>query len=81
VVGTRADPRTPYPGARAVAGLLGNAVLLTHDGYGHTTTVDRSACVIARMGDYLTGLTTPPPGTVCPSDRQPFDPDFGEPLP
>jgi pimeloyl-ACP methyl ester carboxylesterase len=81
VVGTRVDPRTPYPGARAVAGLLGNAVLLTHDGYGHTTTADPSACVVAAMGAYLTNLTTPPPGTVCPSDRQPFDPDFGEPLP
>jgi hypothetical protein len=32
-------------------------------------------------GAYLTDLTTPPPGTVRPSDRQPFDPDFGEPLP
>ena len=81
VVGTRVDPRTPYAGARAVSRLLGNAVLLTHDGYGHTTSADPSACVVAAMGAYLTGLTTPPPGTVCPSDRQPFDPDFGEPLP
>ena len=56
-------------------------MLLTHDGYGHTTTADPSACVVAAMGAYHTGLTTPPPGTVCPSDRQPFDPDFGEPLP
>lgn len=31
--------------ARRVARLLGNAVLLTHDGYGHTTPVDPSACV------------------------------------
>lgn len=81
VVGTRVDPRTPIGGARRVAKLLGNALLLTHDGYGHTTPVDPSACVMDTMGAYLTDLTTPPPGTVCPSDRQPFDPDFGEPLP
>jgi hypothetical protein len=79
VVGTRVDPRTPYGGARAVARLLGNAVLLTHDGYGHTTSVDPSRCVVSTMGAYLTDLTTPPPGTVCRSDRLPFDPDFGEP--
>jgi hypothetical protein len=28
------------------------------------------------MVDYLVDLVTPPPGTVCPSDHQPFDPDF-----
>ena len=71
VVGTRAKRGPPTPGARAVAGLLGNAVLLTHDGYGHTTSADPSACVVAAMGAYLTDLTTPPPGTVCPSDRGP----------
>jgi len=81
VVGTRFDPRTPYRGARAVSRLLGNAVLLTHEGYGHTTSVDPSACVVSTMGAYPTDLVTPPPGTVCASDRQPFDPDFGEPLP
>jgi hypothetical protein len=29
------------------------------------------------MVDYLTELITPPVGTVCQSDQQPFDPDFG----
>jgi hypothetical protein len=29
---------------------------------------------------YLTDLVPPPPGTVCTADRQPFDPDYGEPL-
>jgi hypothetical protein len=28
-------------------------------------------------GRYLVDLTTPARGTVCPSDRLPFDPDFG----
>lgn len=81
VVGTKVDPRTPFRGARAVAQLLGNAVLLTHDGYSHTTPVDPSACVVEAMGRYLTTLQTPPRGTVCRADRLPFDPDFGEPVP
>jgi hypothetical protein len=29
------------------------------------------------MVDYLTELITPPRGTVCQSDQQPFDPGFG----
>ncbi len=29
------------------------------------------------MADYLTELITPPDGTVCQSDRLPFDPAFG----
>ena len=81
IVGTSHDPLTPYANARRVSRLLGNAVLLTHDGYGHTSEPDPSACVQRVTSDYLVGLQVPPPGTVCPSDRQPFDPQFGEPLP
>src|SRR5262249_26289385 len=45
VIGTRYDPQTAYRSARRVARLLGNARLLTFDGYGHTTTeVDPSLC-------------------------------------
>ena len=33
------------------------------------------------IGRYLVDLATPPPGTVCPSDRLPFDPEFGQPAP
>lgn len=60
---------------------LRNAVLLTRDGYGHISFVDPSRCVVRAMGEYLVNLTTPPASTVCPSDRLPFDPNFGEPLP
>ena len=28
------------------------------------------------MTEYLVDLITPPPGTVCQSDQQPFDPEF-----
>jgi hypothetical protein len=55
--------------------------LLTHNGYGHISFQDPSACVEQALGRYLTSLTPPPRGTVCPSNRKPFDPKFGDPLP
>jgi pimeloyl-ACP methyl ester carboxylesterase len=79
VIGTTFDPATPYTNARQVARLLGNAILLTHDGYGHTSEPDPSACVTQATSRYLLTLRTPRPGTVCPSDRTPFDPRFGDP--
>ncbi len=81
VVGTRFDPNTPFANARRVARLLGNAVLLTHNGYGHVSIGDPSACVVRATRNYLVDLITPPKGTVCTSDRQPFDPQFGQPPP
>jgi pimeloyl-ACP methyl ester carboxylesterase len=81
VIGTRYDPQTAYQGARRVARLLGNARLLTFDGYGHTTTeVDPSRCVDRAVSAYLIRPSTARRQT-CQADRQPFDPDFGHPLP
>ncbi|MBK5231609.1 MAG: alpha/beta fold hydrolase [Thermoleophilia bacterium] len=80
VIGTRFDPNTPYADARRTARRLGNAVLLTHDGYSHTSRNDPSTCVKRAMTVYLIRIVTPRSGTICPSDRQPFDPDFGKPL-
>jgi pimeloyl-ACP methyl ester carboxylesterase len=79
VIGTRFDPNTPLANARRAARRLGNAVLLTHDGYGHLSRRDPSTCVVQATGRHLMDLTTPAPGTVCPSDRLPFDPGFGQP--
>ena len=70
-------PRNSYINAVRSARRLGNAVLLTLDGYGHVSNHDPSACVDQARVDYLTELITPPPGTVCQSDKQPFDPGFG----
>jgi pimeloyl-ACP methyl ester carboxylesterase len=81
IVGTTLDPNTPIANARTAERRLGNAVLLTHDGFGHLSGADPSACVTRALGTYLTDLTVPAHGTVCPSDRLPFDPDFGKPLP
>ncbi|CAN5129196.1 alpha/beta hydrolase [soil metagenome] len=77
VIGTTTDPSTPYRNARAVADLLGNAALLTHDGFGHPSAADPSHCVTAAVRRYLLTLDVPPADAVCPSDHLPFDPDFG----
>jgi len=74
VIGTRFDPNTAYAAAVAAASRLGNAVLLTHDGYGHTSDADPSTCVERATAKYLVDLVTPPAGTVCPSNRLPFEP-------
>ncbi len=76
VIGNRYDPRTAYDGSRVVASTLGNAVLLTLDGYGHTSDEDPSACIQRDVADYLIGLATPPPATVCRADRLPFEPGY-----
>ena len=76
VIGTTFNPDTPYRNARAVADLLGHAVLLTHVGFGRTSTADPSVCVADVVRRYL---LTPAAsdGAVCRSDHLPFDPDFG----
>lgn len=81
LIGTRHDPNTGYANAVRAAHILGNAVLLTHDGYGHLSFKDPSACVERAETAYLVHLVVPRRGTVCPSNHQPFDPDFGRPLP
>jgi pimeloyl-ACP methyl ester carboxylesterase len=53
----------------------------THDGYGHLSRRDPSTCVVQATGSYLVDLSVPARGTTCPSDRLPFDPDFGQPVP
>ncbi len=71
------DPNTGYGNAVAAEHVLGNAVLLTQEGYGHLWFQDPSTCVDKAFADYLIHLSTPPPGTVCQSDQEPFDPGFG----
>ncbi|MFE1172185.1 alpha/beta hydrolase [Streptomyces sp. NPDC058773] len=72
VVGTTYDPATPYAGARAMAGELAHARLLTHHGYGHTALSNPSSCVQAHESRYLISGTLPPPGTDCRQDTPPF---------
>jgi pimeloyl-ACP methyl ester carboxylesterase len=81
VVDNRFDPSTPFANARLVSRLLGNAVLLTENGYGHVSSSDPSVCVGRAIVRYLIEILPPRRGTVCEANRQPFDPDFGKPLP
>jgi pimeloyl-ACP methyl ester carboxylesterase len=77
LIGTRHDPSTPYANAVRAEQRLGNAVLLTHEGYGHVSYQDPSDCVERARAAYLVELTTPPKGTVCKANQQPFDPGSG----
>lgn len=74
------EPNSPIRNARRAEKYLGDAVLLTLDGYGHLPFQDPSACVTAAEAAYLIDLVVPAKGTVCAADRQPFDVDFGQPL-
>lgn len=74
VIGTRFDPQTPFVNARRVARLLGHAVLLTEDGYGHTSENDPSVCVQDAIANYLVRLVAPRRGSVCRPDHRPFYP-------
>lgn len=73
LIGTRYDPNTAYRNAVRSQLLLGNAVLLTHWGYGHLSVQDPSACTEAARTRYLVDLELPAPGTVCMADQQPFN--------
>lgn len=65
VLGSVDDPETGYPAARAVAGQLSSAVLVswqsgTHGAY------PASACVAAAVDGYLLRRAMPAVGTLCP---------------
>ena len=55
VIGTRHDPQTAYAKARRVARRFGNAVLLTLNGYAHTSDVDPSPASIRRSPPIWSG--------------------------
>ncbi|MFD4531916.1 alpha/beta hydrolase [Kitasatospora sp. NPDC058397] len=66
VIGSTADPVTPYPWAQRMASNLADAVLLTRDGDGHTG-YDKSGCVRDAVAAFLVDGTLPAAGTHCPS--------------
>ncbi|KDN33050.1 hypothetical protein RSAG8_13860, partial [Rhizoctonia solani AG-8 WAC10335] len=68
VIGNLADPITPFISAKAVADGLGDsAVLLKHNGYGHTSLYMHSNCTVAATSKYFTTGELPSTGTVCES--------------
>ncbi|MEU4241781.1 alpha/beta hydrolase [Actinoplanes sp. NPDC026619] len=70
VVNPTYDPATRYDFAKRMTTELGNARLLTLDGYGHTTRY--SACITGWYSQYLINGALPPAGTHCKQDRAPF---------
>ncbi|MEU2432835.1 alpha/beta hydrolase [Streptomyces sp. NPDC007861] len=72
VVNTTYDPVTPYVQAKALAGRLAGARLLTLKGYGHAAFSNPSVCVEDHETRYLVDGVLPPRGAVCTQDEQPF---------
>ncbi|SNR74949.1 TAP-like protein [Haloechinothrix alba] len=73
LVAHRHDPATPISGARMLNTLREGSRMLTLDGWGHGA-LGESACVAARVEDYLVSGTLPPAGTTCSQDEAPFPP-------
>ncbi|MGW5351284.1 alpha/beta hydrolase [Streptomyces sp. NPDC004031] len=66
LVGTTADPATPYPGAAHMAAALGNGSrVLTYRGDGHGAYFAHNRCVRGSVEAYLVEGTLPSPGAVC----------------
>lgn len=59
LIGTLHDPATPYRNAQVAERRLGNAVLLTFNSYGHTSTNVTSDCLDQARMRYLVDLRTP----------------------
>jgi pimeloyl-ACP methyl ester carboxylesterase len=72
VIGNTTDPSTPYQNAVEMVEELGNAHLLTVDGYGHTQFLNPSQCANGAMVAYFLDGALPAAGTVCPQDNPPF---------
>lgn len=70
VVNPTFDPATRYDFAVRMTRQLGNARLLTLDGFGHTTRY--SSCVTGWYTRYLLAGELPPAGTRCAQDLAPF---------
>jgi pimeloyl-ACP methyl ester carboxylesterase len=66
LVGGTNDPATPYAWAQALHGQIHGSVLLTRDGFGHTS-YGHSTCIASKMNAYLLDGTVPADGTTCSS--------------
>jgi pimeloyl-ACP methyl ester carboxylesterase len=73
LIGARYDAGTPFRNAQVAQRRLGNAVLLTLNGYGHPSYQVPSKCIDRARSRYLIDLITPPKGAVCQPDQTPFE--------
>lgn len=65
MIGTTNDPATPYEWALAMRLELASAVLLTHEGDGHTVYGSGNRCIEAAVNAYLITLEPPVDGALC----------------
>lgn len=65
VIGTTHDPATPYAWSESLVEKLGNARLLTNDGWGHTAYVSGDPCIKDAVDGYLVSGTLPEQDTTC----------------
>lgn len=72
VIGQTFDPATPYSMATHLAFELGNAQLLSIDGFGHCS--QASVCSANARAKYLLTQQLPDPGARCGQDTVPFPP-------
>ena len=73
LINTRYDPATGYRNAQVAEQRLGNAVLLTVDGYGHPSYQVPSTCIDQAQGRATSSTSSPRrEGTVCQPDQLPF---------
>jgi hypothetical protein len=77
VVSTKYDPATRYDWGVALADQLESGVLVSYEGYGHTSS---GSCVTDIIAGYLVDLVVPASGTTCASEEDPFPaPELTEP--
>lgn len=72
VIGNTFDPSTAYVSSQKMASLLGNARLLTIDGFGHTVLLNPSACASNAQVRYFVDGALPAEGARCRQDAEPF---------
>ena len=64
LVGATGDPATPYPWSQSLHNQIKGSVLLTREGFGHTS-YDDSTCVQGLVDAYLVAVTVPADGSSC----------------
>ncbi|KAF1808734.1 alpha/beta-hydrolase [Eremomyces bilateralis CBS 781.70] len=72
IIGNTWDPVTPWKSAQTVSELFEGSALLKHNGHGHMTIAQPSACTSKHIADYFLAGTLPQPGTVCEPDTPLF---------
>ncbi|ORY71044.1 polyketide synthase 3 [Pseudomassariella vexata] len=72
LVGNTFDPVTPLAAAQNVSAGFDGSVVLQHNGNGHSSWAQRSACTMKAIADYFVNGTLPEPGTVCEVDAPLF---------